>query len=432
LEESLKTSIVSAIITTGMAKTANTIGDAASGKIEGVKLDEFGRSFAHAVAGCVAGTAKAGSSDGCTAGAVGAVVGELAASFYNGDLSGNGGDGKGQPKADTVQFAALMSGVAGALVGGDAQSVNIAASTGANAAANNYLNHAELKDKLALEKQKTAACAGAGAGTAACAQASSDLDKLISLDVGRDKMLRESCTGASANEANCKDYKENAKAAANSINIANFRGVDANAAANERRETTQLVNSTPNAVDANTRRDINNVVIGTATVTVGVASGGIAPIGLRVFGAVAGATINGGAQVVLKPDEPFNLIDFFVSGATGYLTMGAGLTSTILTNTGGTILGTGLNGNGESATPGALGTAVGSAVGYGIGNKVIEPVFKKVTTPWYRPDEVVVGPFGITGVNTPAYGPVISGAAASGAAQEPVADLTKKLVEGSQ
>jgi Possible hemagglutinin (DUF637)/Pre-toxin domain with VENN motif len=147
LEESLKTSIVSAIITTGMAKTANTIGDAASGKIEGVKLDEFGRSFAHAVAGCIAGTAKAGSGDGCTAGAVGAVVGELAAGFYNGDT----GDGTGKPKADTTAFAALISGVAGALVGGDAQSVNIAASTGANAALNNYLNHAELTSKKEMQ-----------------------------------------------------------------------------------------------------------------------------------------------------------------------------------------------------------------------------------------------------------------------------------------
>jgi hypothetical protein len=49
-----------------------------------------------------------------------------------------------------VQFAALMSGVAGALVGGDAKSVNLAAATGANSAANNYLLHPELENKKRL------------------------------------------------------------------------------------------------------------------------------------------------------------------------------------------------------------------------------------------------------------------------------------------
>jgi filamentous hemagglutinin len=109
LEDNLKSSIVDAIIITGMAQGANAIGDAAS---QG-KINEFGRAVAHAVVGCLAGAAKAQSGDGCSAGAVGAVVGELAAQFYN--------DGTGTPKTDTTQFAALMSGVAGALVGGDAR-----------------------------------------------------------------------------------------------------------------------------------------------------------------------------------------------------------------------------------------------------------------------------------------------------------------------
>jgi filamentous hemagglutinin len=198
LEESLKTSIVSAIITTGMAKTANTIGDAASGKIEGVKLDEFGKSVAHAVAGCVAGTAKAGSGDGCTAGAVGAVVGELAAGFYNGDT----GDGTGQPKADTVQFAALISGVAGALVGGDAQSVNIAASTGANAAANNYLNHNKPSLMRLSEKEQyeraVAECTGGNS------QACDLKTNLAALSTKRDAELKDACSGSTPDLCNAK------------------------------------------------------------------------------------------------------------------------------------------------------------------------------------------------------------------------------------
>ena len=64
---------------------------------------------------------------------VGAAVGELAAQGYN------AGDTTGVPKADTVAFAQMMAGIAGAIVGGDAQSVGTAAITGANAAQNNAM-----------------------------------------------------------------------------------------------------------------------------------------------------------------------------------------------------------------------------------------------------------------------------------------------------
>ena len=57
-------------------------------------------------------------------------------------------------------------------------------------------------------------------------------------------MLKESCTGASANEASCKAYKTEATAAASSINILNYSGIDAIAAADEKRQTNQLVNNT--------------------------------------------------------------------------------------------------------------------------------------------------------------------------------------------
>ena len=138
--ETLADSLKSALITAGMAKGAYAIGDA---KVTG-DLDTFTHKVAHAILGCAAGAAMEGGS--CATGAVGGVVGELAAEFYNPTGTGN--------KAQTEAFAKLMAGVAGAMVSGDgsdAGAVNVAAATGGNAAANNYLKHtqwAQLADKL--------------------------------------------------------------------------------------------------------------------------------------------------------------------------------------------------------------------------------------------------------------------------------------------
>jgi filamentous hemagglutinin len=138
--ETLADSLKSALITAGMAQGANSIGDA---KVTG-DLNAFTHKVAHAILGCAAGAAMDGGS--CATGAVGGVVGELAAEFYNPTGTGN--------KAQTEAFAKLMAGVAGALLNGDgndAGAVNVAAATGGNAAANNYLKHsqwAQLADKL--------------------------------------------------------------------------------------------------------------------------------------------------------------------------------------------------------------------------------------------------------------------------------------------
>ncbi|MEK9952910.1 MAG: DUF637 domain-containing protein, partial [Curvibacter sp.] len=138
--ETLADSLKNALITAGMAQGANSIGDA---KVTG-DLNAFTHKVAHAILGCAAGAAMDGGS--CATGAVGGVVGELAAEFYNPTGTGN--------KAQTEAFAKLMAGVAGAMVSGDgndAGAVNVAAATGGNAAANNYLKHtqwAQLADKL--------------------------------------------------------------------------------------------------------------------------------------------------------------------------------------------------------------------------------------------------------------------------------------------
>lgn len=97
----------------------------------------------------------------CKSGAVGAVTGELAAEFLtdkitNGDPTRELTDDE---RAQVVSFAKVMSATSGVISGGggnNAADVNVAATTGANAAENNYLTHAQAKAKqAALEKAKT-------------------------------------------------------------------------------------------------------------------------------------------------------------------------------------------------------------------------------------------------------------------------------------
>jgi adhesin HecA-like repeat protein len=102
-EKTLSAALSSALITAGMAKGANVIGDA--------DLNSFTNKLAHAALGCAGGAAMGGS---CKSGAVGAVVGELAAEYIN-------------PNADpalkeqTLAFAKTMAAVAGVIVGGGEQ-----------------------------------------------------------------------------------------------------------------------------------------------------------------------------------------------------------------------------------------------------------------------------------------------------------------------
>jgi hypothetical protein len=142
-EDTLSTALSSALITAGMAQTANSIGAAATGT--NPTLNAYTQALAHALAGCVGGAATTGNSGGCSAGAVGAVVGELSAGYAK---------STGATDANALAFAKSMSAVAGALVGGpdSASAVNVAAQMGANAAANNRLLHSNestLANKLA-------------------------------------------------------------------------------------------------------------------------------------------------------------------------------------------------------------------------------------------------------------------------------------------
>jgi hypothetical protein len=136
-EDTLSTALTSALITAGMAQTANNIGAAT----QNGTLNAYTQAMAHALAGCVGGAATTGNSGGCSAGAAGAVVGELSATYAL---------GQGMSDTATMNLAKTMSAVAGAMVGGpdSAAAVNVAAQMGANAAANNRLLHKNEKQVI--------------------------------------------------------------------------------------------------------------------------------------------------------------------------------------------------------------------------------------------------------------------------------------------
>jgi Possible hemagglutinin (DUF637) len=142
-EKALTNALSNALITTGMASGAKSIGD---GKDAG-NLNVFTQAVAHATLGCLAGSASAGNGPGCSAGAVGGVVGELSANYAL--LNG-------ASREDAITFAKVVAAASGVIVGGggdNVAAVNIAATTGANAAANNRTLHMTEAQKLVALKQ---------------------------------------------------------------------------------------------------------------------------------------------------------------------------------------------------------------------------------------------------------------------------------------
>ncbi|PUE56965.1 hypothetical protein B9Z36_08145 [Limnohabitans sp. Rim8] len=181
-EDTLSTALSSALITAGMAQTANSIGAAT----QNGTLNAYTQAMAHALAGCVGGAATTGNSGGCSAGAVGAVVGELSAKLATENKMDAG---------SALKLATTMSAVAGALVGGpdSAAAVNVASQMGTNAALNNYLNHVKpsLMELSEVEKYNRAVAECGLANQGACALR----DELASLSAQRDRSLALACNG---------------------------------------------------------------------------------------------------------------------------------------------------------------------------------------------------------------------------------------------
>ncbi|WP_307574737.1 DUF637 domain-containing protein [Variovorax paradoxus] len=174
-EENLKNGLKNAILDTIAAQGANAIGD---------NFEGLSNKVAHAIAGCMVGAVRADSASGCGAGALGAAIGEIAAEAYG-------------RQADTVQFAAMMSALAVAITGGDAAQINLGSQAGSNAAANNYLNHAEARERDRLTEERTAC------QTQACRdEKQSQIDTLNTVDRWRDRQLKNACTNPAA-QAQC-------------------------------------------------------------------------------------------------------------------------------------------------------------------------------------------------------------------------------------
>lgn len=107
------------------ASAANWVGD----------LDGFSNKVGHLIVGCAMGAAKSGD---CASGAVGGLVGELAAEWYGGSR-----DPLNATEASkTVNIARLFGALVNTVIGGDAQ---VGADAAGNAAQNNFLNHAQVK-----------------------------------------------------------------------------------------------------------------------------------------------------------------------------------------------------------------------------------------------------------------------------------------------
>jgi Possible hemagglutinin (DUF637)/Pre-toxin domain with VENN motif len=190
LRQQLEQGFRNAFIDTGAAISANWIGDMKQKD----NFNNLTHKLAHAVVGCAAGAAKSGD---CSSGALGAVVGEISAELY--------GDNGGKPltaqqKTDTVNFARMMAGVAVAITGGDAAAINLAASTGGNAAENNWLNH-NRPSLLALSEKERYDQAAKDCGNGNNAQCGVVTD-LRNLSAERDRQLNQACGGAASSTCN--------------------------------------------------------------------------------------------------------------------------------------------------------------------------------------------------------------------------------------
>jgi len=208
LEDELGTAIATALLNTVAAQGAKAIGDLTKGGTFNV----YGQQVAHAILGCVVGAGRAsagaggGSGAGCAAGAVGAVVGELTAKAVNPTADPNLSE-------QTLQAANLMSGVIGALVGGNASASYIAASAGTNAAENNWLSQ-KRPSMLALSEQERYdnAVRGCDGGNQSDCTTKTELAQL---SARREASLNAACAGGPS--SSCTVQTQQAQANGNSV-----------------------------------------------------------------------------------------------------------------------------------------------------------------------------------------------------------------------
>ena len=338
-EKALGNALTNALITTGLASGAGAIGDA---RVDGnaatgtaSTLNDFTNKIAHAVLGCAGGAATGG---GCGAGAVGAVIGELTAEYAT---------NAGMSKDNALALAKTLSAASGVLVGGggdNAAAVNAAATTGANAAENNYLKHAEAI-KLGNLKQKLANCAADsncdGNGTTKV-QIQQQIAGLVAIDSLTNADLASACSGPNASDAACKAQRKDALTASQS-----YKGTGStDSMAVQLYSTDAFLKAgmpTPSEQAAN-GKVLQNVAVGAlATGAIVLAPEALAS-GEAVTALQAGAAggisalINIGATVTKEGSDTLTKLSTYSDAAaafvSGAVTLGKGVAATALINVG--------------------------------------------------------------------------------------------------
>jgi filamentous hemagglutinin len=389
LQDHLAQGIADAVVSAGAAMGAYEIGqwtspgiDPATGAVAPPALNRFAGEVAHAIVGCAAGTARTGNADGCAPGAVGAVAGHLAAGFINptGDPS---------RAAETIAWSQVMSGVAGAIVGTNGQSVYVAAGTGANAVENNYLTSQQWRtfsDEMQrcqarsctpqeqqairesyqqLSNQQNVALANCSA-TGSCATLGTEVAS------GTETMLELAANGRLPGGG----------AVANDLGQHLGQRLASDLAYRERVNHSIAVLDNCNAnPDQCTQQAITAAALVVAPLL------GPAGVPITAEGLVVGGTIGAGFNALgqYAANGSINPRDVGMAFTTGALTYGAGFWPSLFVNTGGALSISAIKNDTPNATVGGItGAALGTAIGYPAGTAV-QGGLNTVLNPWYRP-----------------------------------------------
>lgn len=177
---------------------------------------------------------------------------------------------------------------------------------------------------------------------------------------------------------------------------------------------------------------VSTGIAGVALVGTGVAVAGPAALVPRAIAGGTGVAASAGFQ--LLGSQPMDWWDLGIAGVTGFVTGGAsswaqGVTAATAINTGGALAGSAIKG--ENPNGAMAGAAVGSVAGYAVG-KIVEKPLSSVYNPWWLPNWIPVGLFGMVKPNVPSVVPGAVGGVGSSLVQESVGSGTKDGVNKYQ
>jgi|SRR5450830_323251 len=156
----------------------------------------------------------------------------------------------------------------------------------------------------------------------------------------------------------------------------------------------------------------------------GVVTGtGLPALGTGAIDAGIGSGVNGAIQ--LGMGQPFDWCSFIMAGATGAASSGMRFIPALLTNTGGALAGSSVQG--KNPNDAMAGAAAGTAMGFPIGSK-IEGNLNNAFNPWYRQEWKEVG-MGMSAWVPKSAAPSWAGNAGSGAIQELIGAKVQKTGE---